>query len=369
MAGLPTMQKIKMEALRAAENNGQPAVVPVKPKGPTAVVSMVPDGERPRPPGTTAPAPAAIDPNDFAVDPVPPAIETPPAPSAAVPEPVIPAPRPGDDDPTVALPRPKEGTPEYAYWLKWKALAGMFERTRHENQQLQDSLNSLGTRFDAVVAKLDALAANPPPAPQPAQSLDLTLTEIERDTYKDAIPVVEKLVKAALEQAGVSALKTEVSEIKANTGSLAKTQIIQDERAFFTALRAAIPNMDDMIAQGVKDGTWPEYMGKRVPYSGLTFREALMSAHERRDLEQVKEIISGYQPTPRPTIDELATPSRRADNIDPVATAQRKPVLKWSERVKASSEFTKGRLSRERMDQINQLYTEAEKESRINYNA
>lgn len=375
MAGLPQVQKVRMETLKAAEAAGQPAPVQTKPTGATAVVSMVPDGERPRPPGPKAPTPAAIDPNDFAVDPQPAVPGAPPAAAGAAPEPVspepvAPAPRAGDDE----LPKPKEGTPEYAYWLKWKTVAGMFERAKEDRRESQRQLDALTTRFDALSAKLDEMRATPPPAPtpvatQPAPALDADLTEAERTTYADALPVIEKMasriVAKALEDAGVPALKTEVGEIRNSTGSLTRTQATLDENAFISRVRDRFPKMDAMV----QEPEWKAYMERKVPYTPHTFGQTLVAAHNARDFERVVEIMEGYKPTPAPTIDDLATPARRADTIDPVATDRRKPTLKWSERVKASDDFKKGRITRERMDQINALYTEAEKEGRINMNA
>lgn len=369
MAGLPQVMQVKMATLKAAEAAGQPAPVQTKPNGATAVVSMVPNGERPRPPGTPAPALAALDPNDFAVDPQPAVPGGPPAAAVSVPEPVAPAPRAGDEDP---LPKPLEGSAEYPYWLRWKTISGMYERTKDDKRKLQESFDALNTRFDALSTKLDEIrAAPPPPAPAPvaAVPLDADLSEAERTTYADALPVIEKMasriVAQALEAAGVPALKTEVGELRANTGKLSTTQATQDENAFIGRVRDKFPKMDTMV----REAGWTEYMGKRVPFSPHTFGQALIAAHNARDYDRVVEIMEGYQSTPKPTIDDLATPSRRADTIDPVATAQLKPTLKWSERVKANNEFIKGRLSRERMDQINALYTEAEKEGRINMNA
>ena len=372
MAGLPLVMKVKMESLRAAEAAGQPPPVHVKPNGATAVVSMVPNRERPRPPGTPAPAVAEIDPNDFAVDPQPVVPGASPATATAVPEPSAPAPRAGDED--APLPKPAEGSPEYPYWLRWKTVAGMFERVKEDRRKLQESLDKLTTRFDEVNTRLDELKAARA-LPQPAAPvvapvpLDTGLTDLERDTYKDALPVIEKLAtriaKQALEDAGLPTLKTEVGEIKNSTGALAKTQITQDENAFYGRVRDKFPKMDSIV----KEAEWGEYMSTRVPFSPYTFGQALIAAHNARDFERVVEIFDGYKPTPKPTIDELATPSRRADTVDPVARAQLKPTLKWSERVKASEEFRKGRITRERMDQINALYAEAEKEGRINMNA
>jgi len=375
MAGLPRVMQVKLESLKAADAAEQPAPVQTKPNGATAVVSMVPNGERPRPPGSPPPpAPAALDPNDFAVDPQPAVPGGPPAAAASVPEPVppdpaaAPAPRAGDED----LIKPREGTPEYPYWLRWKTISGMYERAKDDKRKLQESFDMLTARFDALNAKLDEIkAAPPPPAPAPvaAVPLDADLSDEERNTYKDALPVIEKMasriVAKALEDAGVPSLKTEVGELKANTGNLSKTQATQDENAFIGRVRDKFPKMDSMV----REAGWSEYMAKRVPFSPHTFGQALIAAHNARDFERVVEIMEGYQPTAKPTIDELATPSRRADTVDPVAAAQLKPTLKWSERVKAGIDFTKGRITRERLDQINALYTEAEKEGRINMNA
>lgn len=362
MAGLPQVQKVKMEALKAA---GDAPAVHIKPPGATAVVSMVPDGERPRPPGSAVPKPAEIDPNDFAVDPVP----KEPAPVALAPEPVhTPSPRAGDED----LPRPKEGTAEHAYWLRWKSVSGMYERVKADNAKLQESLDSLGVRFDAIASKLDELkAVQAPPVTAPRMTaLDADLSDTERETYKDALPVIEKMagriVAKALEDAGISGIKTEVGEIKNSTTALSKTQAETDERAFIDRVRDKFPKMDSMV----REDDWNAYMAERVPFSSHTFGEALWAAHKQRNFDRVSEIMSGYKSAPKPTIDELSTPSRSAENIDPVATASRnKPILKWSERQKAGLEFRKGRITRERLDAINAMYTEAEKEGRINMNA
>ncbi|MGH7745709.1 MAG: hypothetical protein ACREQ5_13105, partial [Candidatus Dormibacteria bacterium] len=75
--------------------------------------------------------------------------------------------------------------------------------------------------------------------------------------------------------------------------------------------------------------------------------------------------FKGFNLPKTESLEAMVTP-----NINGVSTSkvnQSKPRLKWSEREKASTDFRKGRITRDQLTQIDALYSKAASENRIDY--
>lgn len=344
MAGLPSVQKAKLETMKATQTE-VPVVTTIKPATPTAVVSLTPIPEV-KPSGEVKP----IDPNLYAVTPT------------------------TTETPTTVTPTPNaEVTPETSTdWQaeakdlkqKWKSVSGMYERAKADKKDLEDKIESLTNTVSELSKKLEVKPA--PKAPDP----DEVITPEEETQYKDAFPVVRKLSKSVarevLEQV-VNPLKQEIADLKNQTATVSKNTAETDERVFYNNVRDRVKTMDTII----QDPKWQEYLNGRVPYTNNTVGQALVAAHNGRDMDRVVEIFEGFNKGAASNgnpLESMVTPTITPSG-QPSSLPQPKPILKWSERQKASEDFRKGRMDRTKFDQITALYKEAEKDNRIDYKA
>ena len=333
---LPSVQKVKLEAMRAKSAAAPEPAVATKPTGPTAVVSMAPH----------APAPvveAPIDEASFAVDDA--------AAAAPVPAPVVQEPARVVEGDTDFQAQSKE------FYHKWKTVAGMYEKAKSDLEEQKEALSAL----TAEVSQLKAAK------PQVVRAPDEEISEAEEATYKDAFPVVRKLGRKVAREVMdevIAPLQEEIRQLREGTATTEKKFKQSEEQTFYQSVKARVPEMDAFL----ETPEWQEYQNQRVPYTNYTLGQALISAHTARDLDRVTEILHGFKKPVPVTLESLVTPHVQSTGSSQVNSAP-KPKLKWSERQKASLDFRKGRINKQRFDEIAQLYKRAESENRVDMSA
>lgn len=245
---------------------------------------------------------------------------------------------------------------------RWHTLQGLYERERAEREALAARLNQnsplpqpgAGNEDDFQPVVFD------PNAPE------LDFTDEERETYSQSLSVIERAAKREamkLVQQAVEPLTREINQLRGASRKLDD----MTEKAFLTNVRRSIPDLDTITSSDA----WKAYAGSRIPFTGMTVGQALMQAHNARDLDRVVEIFDGY----RGKATSNAIASLTAPAVSGAAAAPRqagsdqKPRLKWSERTKAHEAFVKGRLTHERLKQIDALYKQADAEGRVDYNS
>jgi hypothetical protein len=183
--------------------------------------------------------------------------------------------------------------------------------------------------------------------------------------YGESAPVIQKIAKKIAKGQIDSALadvRKQLQELKeANTK--VQTDLSQtSEKQFFDYVRSSIKNFDSIV--NTKE--WDDYLNSRVPYSKNTIKDFLAVAHNSRDFDTIKEIFDGFKPS-KPSLDSLRTPALTPGGNPTNTNGHAKPILKWSDRKKASDDFRKGRITVEEKNKWDKLFKEAEAENRIDY--
>lgn len=339
MAGLPEVQKVRMAQLAAMDTPRETAPPAQANNG---IAGMTP-GQKPGQPSQEG----AVNEEDFAVNRAEPGA----GPSASGTE--------GEGKPAASGAHDYEAESRENYH-KWKTVAGMYEKSKDDIAALREELKDLK----------ESIKATPAPARAPAvvdNVPDEELTDQERATYENAFPVINKLSKRQsrqMMQEVIAPLQEKIKALEAGNTSVAQTIKDSDERAFYSTVQSKVPNMNTIINKP----EWKEYLSQRVPYTEYNIGQALARAHEGRDLDRVAEIFNGFKPAGVEDINQMVTPSVGA-SATPASITVPKSNLRWSERTKASQDFRKGRISKERMAEITTIYDRAAQENRIDYNA
>ena len=217
----------------------------------------------------------------------------------------------------------------------------------------------------------------PVPVPQPAATeqkipslLDL-VTDEERQTYADALPMITRLIQAATDPVAQQAARAQEE--------LRRVQESQDQ-GFVSSVRGTVRDMDAIV----NDPRWERYLNSFVPGTSFTQRDALAHAHGNRNLAAVANVFDSFrqatgmaQQTTVPYgngVPFATTPAAASAVVPQTAQVPTTPAavpqqLKWSTYQNASAEYTKGNMSRADLMSLKAVYDAAINEGRVNYNS
>lgn len=353
---LPRALTAKRAALTPAAPTGQPApppavqVQPAPQPTPVQQVSPAPQNPAPQNPAPQSPAPAELDLTQFI---------------AAEPEPAAPAapapgqPAPADPSAPAWLTAPQDPAPAAAAATP---ASDDLARLRGQVEAYEQVMRAGGV---APTAQQSDAASN-------AQSLinlqpeDLTPEELA--TYQGSIPVMEKVLARMLQQHVNPALQT----LAADTQAAAQQATQVATTSFDSTLAVAVPDLETLA----RDPRFRAFVSQPIPYTGgrETVQSRLNAAYKTQDAGTIASIMGEFRTgvnsvaPPQPSLDAFQAPPTAA-SAPPVprtpAPATQAPMLKFSERQKASADYTKGRITREHLDQINQVYEKAFAEQRV----
>lgn len=262
-------------------------------------------------------------------------------------------------------PAPHEPSPNSELTSLVRQLA---ERTIREEQRAEAERRA---RESAAAA---AAAAQPPLF----DTAQLELTPEEQETYRTAMPVVEKLVRREL-----MAYHDRTRPVGAQTFEELRQQVTgfqpqleqSTEAAFTAAMRAGVPDLDARVASP----GWQAYLDQPVPFQGgVTFRQALhQAAGVERNLPKALEIIKGYQlETPAATAARAPVSPGRSGGGAPasVAASVRKggaaeKKLKYSTFNKASEMMAAGKMDPAKYQAIVDKFMDADEAGLVDYTA
>jgi hypothetical protein len=246
---------------------------------------------------------------------------------------------------------------------RWHTLQGLYERERLEREALEARING----------------GHPLPAQAPAgqdneflpvsfdlDDPELELTDDEKTTYAESFSVIQKAAKREAMKLVKTAIEPLNREIQQLRGASRKIDDMT-EKAFLASVRKSVGDLDNLTSSAA----WKDHASSRVPFTGLTVGQALMQAHNARDLDRVTEIFDGFRSKATSNVvASLTAPAvAGATAIPRQANGNKAPNLKWSERTNAHKAFVKGQISIERLNQIDALYKKADSEGRIDYNS
>lgn len=285
-------------------------------------------------------------------------VETPPAPAADP----VPEPPPGSEDAPETGTPPEPATPAAAPVAADPTLLEMVRA----NAQMA-----------AALANAQKAAAPAAPAPAPAtpaalyEDDDLALTPDEEESYKSASPTIQKLVrqqiKAYHDRHG-AALQAALDEARAQIARVQESAAQTDDRAFGQQLHAAIPN----LAKATASPEWKAYLAKPLPMSGgkVTIEQALAHNVGQRNLDAIREIVSGFAAPAAPVAPVSLAPGKAQATVPAHRPLTKAPqTFAYSKFTSASDAAQAGRMTYADYTKIQNAFLEAEAEGRVDYSA
>lgn len=221
------------------------------------------------------------------VDPQAPPAEAPPAekPPATVTE-LHPTPEGGDPEVTP----PAEPKPERTDWKqKYSVLKGKYDA---EVPRLSESLRDANTRITALE---DRLAAPPAvaPTPEPSQPrTDFTPEEVA-DYGEDLLDVIGRKARAIVESEylpQINSLNTELNALKTQVGETGQKVAKQETNEVFAQLDSTVK---DWRKTNV-DPAFHVWLDQVDPFSGVTRKNLMLTAFDRKNAHQVKAFFDKY---------------------------------------------------------------------------
>jgi vacuolar-type H+-ATPase subunit I/STV1 len=275
--------------------------------------------------------------------------------------------------PPVIVEEKKDDPPPLTKEEEWKITAEKWEQKFRSLQgtveSLEPTLRSEREKREQIEQELQRLRDA---MPQPVKVLDPDeeLTEEELKIYGDSQKVVEKIARKIAKGQLDSALKDVRQEIKELREANTRVQTdltTTSETQFLDHVKRSVKGFTKII----ESSEWKDYLEQKVPYSRSKISDALMRAHQERDLDSIKEIFEGFKPS-KDALARMTSPTLNGGGAAPIDTSgKQKPILKFSDRKRMSEDKRMGRIKTpEQIAEWNKwdaAYREAETDGRIDY--
>ena len=294
--------------------------------------------------------------------PAAPAVETPPA---------TPVPGGANDEGTVTVSRSE--------YNELQAAAGKVHTlaAREETARLRaDELTQRLTELERVV-KDGGKPAAPTPAPAPSLTIEAPqFSEEEEKAFGDSRDFITKVVRAELaplvQQINdlIGGLKTDITSTKEVTTTVAANLAKGKEKDFFRRVSEAVPSIKAIISHK----NWADYLDEVDEMTGHTLEQLLAYNVKNERLDAVvriyknfaekylvkdNSVISGYAGGGKPNANSSGEEGNQTQVVK----------LKQSDRKKASEDYRKGRLTWEKLEEINKAFENADKLGNVDYNS
>ena len=259
---------------------------------------------------------------------------------------------------------------------RWESLQGMYRSLEDKHLAINDDIARMKAESQELRARLEHK-----PAPQISTD-DIDLNEQEFNTYKDAIPTIEKLAKKIAKQMyepRFSQVDQEIKQLRETHSGVSKNLATTQAQTFLQAVKSHVnrgnPERFNEITNGQLKNKWMEYGGRRVPGTKATIGQFLNMAHEALDFDSVTEIFDNFlkevesEPSNAPvktSINKMMAPKLGSTGAVPI---KEKPKLSFSKYKEANLAFRKGKMPPEEYKRIEEMYNKAKAENRIDYDA
>lgn len=283
--------------------------------------------------------------------------------------------------PTVSVQQPTQHTPptvapegdDQSWEHRYKTLQGMYRAEKTKLAVLEDEVAALK---DALTARKSAAPAAPTgdqPITLAVKDIPAQLTDEQRQQYERSMPVIKHLAFSVMQEAmqpvlaRLAALERGIGDVKTHTQT---TITSLADRSFKGQLRQAVPDLDALTASA----DFKTFLERTVPYSGgQTIRDRLKQAYEGQDAHTIASIVADFRASTgggKPAVTPGHFQQPAGSGGQPTATApeaQPKPTLAWSKRKEATARFQRGQMTQAELTKVQQLYDQAAKEGRVDY--
>jgi hypothetical protein len=207
-----------------------------------------------------------------------------------------------------------------------------------------------------------------PAAPAPALPVDtVEFTEDETKEFGDSKDFISKVVKQQLApvlaqvNGLIAELKQQIADVDTKAGQATTAVAATAQRSFLQQVKGAVPNLD-----AIKNHkNWPDFLDETDDLTGATLEQLLAHNIQKERLDGVVKIYKRFADKYLETNNNTpagyngGNPSGAATT--PPATPPTEGRLKQSDRVKASEDYRKGRISWDQLQVVNSRFEEAEK--------
>lgn len=229
------------------------------------------------------------------------------------------------------------------------------------NAQLERMQNMLERVLEENSELKKALKEKTEPAPKPAEpQIQIEdLSEEERAAYKQSLPVIEKVARKFAAEMAQPLLK-QVRTLEERLAETKNDYSTMSERMFSATVQDRVKDFQAKL----NSPRWATYLQSKIPRTNLTVKDALLNAHRSRDLETIVEIFAEFK------LESTSLTSQAMPGTVKAAPATKvEEKLKFSDRAKISEDFRKGRISKQRFDELVAAYDRAEREGRVNFDS
>lgn len=374
MAGTPSRLKQQLAELTAAEKSDSGGVV----------VSAPADGVvvHPGQPASSTPAKlTVVETTVPAADSVDSVVATPPSAKDQLPE-LIP---PTDVTKTTRLEiepqivAKERGGDEDTYQERYLALKGKYDAEVSAVKARLDAIEKnkgfLEGKIEAQAQKVAGLEKensdlrNALDSANPALMLE-GLSDEEKEAYAESAPVMAKLARhvadksvsklteklAVFERADAERMEREAAE------KITRTRM--EEQSFMNSVANRVAGSMDEFERINKSVEFDDFLNRAVK-GGMTVKEMLMSAHNKRNLNDVVYWFDQFKASKNPAIMPTSLPVVPSKTTGGGDVPSDKPILKMSDRKKLSEDFRKKLISFDEYTAGKKIYDQAEAEGRL----
>jgi hypothetical protein len=275
---------------------------------------------------------------------------------------------------TKTAPAADEGD-EQSWAHRYKTLQGMYRSEKTKLAVLEDEVAALKEALQARKSVPSPVAPTPSDAPitLTAKDVPAQISAEEMEQYKRSAPVIKHLAFTVLQEAiapvlqRLAALERGVTEVKTSTQ---QTVAGLADKSFKGQLRQAVPDLDALTASA----DFKTFLERPIPYSGgQTIRDRLKQAYEGQDAHTIASIVADFRASTgggKPPVTPAHFQQPAGNGGQPPAAREPQPqqgMLAWSKRKEATERFRKGMMSQAELTKVQQLYDQAAKDGRVDY--
>lgn len=209
---------------------------------------------------------------------------------------------------------------------------------------------------------------------KPFESVDLELTEEERQVYGQSEGVISKVAKSAVQSYHdqfVAPLLEELRQYREDTQNIKQSVVHAQEQTVMSRLGATVPDLDART----RSAGWQDFVNRQAPYMqrGVTMGQLIEHHLKAGDVDAAAEVIRAYEfqgNTPARVAATTPAPKRVGGGGPPASVAARQAgseMLPISRFNKATEMAERGQITPERYNAIIDVYLKAEAEGLVDY--
>lgn len=203
-----------------------------------------------------------------------------------------------------------------------------------------------------------------------APALNFTGTEFtdaELETFGGSKEFITKLVLQVMGDKlnpVLDQLNKKLTDLGQATESTAHTARIASENTFAERVKSAVKDFTEIT----NHEKWATFLAIRVPSTNYTYMQALQTAHQSANLQNMVEIFDSFR-SKYPPVDLSAgySGAQTSGAVNIPADANVTNILPYSKRKQASEDFRKGRITGAELKVVTDAFDAANKENRIDY--